>query len=171
MICLSNAELAVLEKIYPEGCRVELEYLGPDPYSKLTPGDLGTVKYIDDAGQIHVSWDKGGSLALVYKEDKCKCIMTKEQMQKDLDTFKKMPFENLDKMQEWLEDKLLPVFPRMEIRPALNNEMLIDLGHEAFQMQKPKIPIQFSQDAQKHVYVKEYEMREGKAVAMRKSSR
>lgn len=27
---VSNAEKAVLMKMYPEGCRVELEYMGPD---------------------------------------------------------------------------------------------------------------------------------------------
>lgn len=168
MITLSNAERSVLEKMYPEGCRVELEYMGPDPHSKLEPGDLGTVKYIDDAGQIHVSWDRGGSLALAYKEDKCKCIMTKEQLQEMLEQFKKMPFESLEKMQEWLEDKLLPVFPRMNLRPALNNEVMVELGCGAFMMKKPKIPIQFTQDAQKHVFVKACEVREGKAVVMRR---
>ena len=30
---------------------------------KLSPGDLGTVQFVDDAGQIHVSWDCGHSLA------------------------------------------------------------------------------------------------------------
>ena len=48
---VSNAEKAVLMKMYPRGCRVELEYMGPDQCSKLECGDLGTVISIDDAGQ------------------------------------------------------------------------------------------------------------------------
>ncbi len=40
-----------------------------DPYSKLIPGDQGTVKFIDDIGTIFCSWDRGSSLGLVYGED------------------------------------------------------------------------------------------------------
>ena len=31
----------------------------------ITSGDLGTVQFVDDGGQIHVSWDCGYSLAMV----------------------------------------------------------------------------------------------------------
>ena len=54
---ISNAERIVLRNMYPPGCRVELEDMEADPYVKLSPGDLGTVQFGDDAGQIHVSWD------------------------------------------------------------------------------------------------------------------
>ena len=33
-----------------------------DPYSKLEAGDKGTVKLVDDAGTVHVAWDKSSSL-------------------------------------------------------------------------------------------------------------
>lgn len=33
--------------------------MGPDPCDKLECGDLGTVISIDDAEQVHISWDKG----------------------------------------------------------------------------------------------------------------
>ena len=46
----------MLRNMYPPGCRVELEDMETDPYVKLSPGDLGTVQFVDDAGQIHVSW-------------------------------------------------------------------------------------------------------------------
>ena len=68
---ISNAERIVLRNMYPPGCRVELEDMEADPYVKLSPGDLGTVQFVDDAGQIHVSWDCGHSLAMVFGVDHC----------------------------------------------------------------------------------------------------
>ena len=57
-----------LRKEYPEGCRVELTKMN-DPYrTDLVPGCRGTVKFVDDTGSIHVSWDIGSSLAVVYGE-------------------------------------------------------------------------------------------------------
>ena len=49
---------------YPEGTRIELVSMD-DPYTKLKPGDQGTVEYVDDAGQIQVCWDCGSGLALI----------------------------------------------------------------------------------------------------------
>ena len=44
-----------------------------DPYrTDLVPGCRGTVTGVDDAGSIHVRWDIGSSLAVVYGEDACK---------------------------------------------------------------------------------------------------
>lgn len=40
-----------------------------DPYSKLKPGDQGTVDFIDDTGTIFCSWDSGSTLGIVYGED------------------------------------------------------------------------------------------------------
>lgn len=54
---------------YPIGCRVELVSMGADPYSKLKPGDQGTVKSVDDIGTIFVSWDCGSGLGMVYGVD------------------------------------------------------------------------------------------------------
>ncbi len=58
-----------LRRQYPIGCRVELVEMGPDPYSKLKPGDQGVVNHIDDIGTIFVSWDCGSGLGMVYGED------------------------------------------------------------------------------------------------------
>lgn len=57
-----------LRKEYPVGTRVELVHMN-DPYSKLKPGDQGTVKIIDDIGTIFCNWDCGSSLGVVYRED------------------------------------------------------------------------------------------------------
>jgi len=66
--------LEFLRETFTEGTRVELLAMD-DPYNKkLKPGCRGTVKSVDDMGTIHVSWDCGSSLGVVYGEDLCKKI-------------------------------------------------------------------------------------------------
>ncbi len=57
-----------LRKQYPAGTRVELVRMN-DQYSKLRPGDKGTVDFVDDTGTIFCAWDRGSSLGVVYGED------------------------------------------------------------------------------------------------------
>ena len=72
MFNISKEALERLRKEYPTGCRVELTKMN-DPYrTDLVPGCKGTVTGVDDAGSIHVRWDIGSSLAVVYGEDACK---------------------------------------------------------------------------------------------------
>jgi hypothetical protein len=66
---ISKQMLEQLRKEYPAGTRVELISMD-DPYTKLQPGDRGTVTVIDDTGTVFVSWDKGSSLGLVYGIDR-----------------------------------------------------------------------------------------------------
>ena len=58
---------------YPKGTRVELVSMD-DPYSKLKPGDRGTVDHVDDAATVHVSWDCGSGLGVVYGEDEIRIL-------------------------------------------------------------------------------------------------
>ena len=53
-----------LRKEYPHGTRVELVRMN-DPYSKLKPGDKGTVDFIDDGGTAFCIWD----CCLLYTSD------------------------------------------------------------------------------------------------------
>ncbi len=64
----SKAAVERLRKQYPAGTRVELVSMN-DPYTKLRPGDKGTVDFVDDTGTIFCSWDNGSSLGVVYGED------------------------------------------------------------------------------------------------------
>ena len=73
----SKEVVEMLRKDYPEGTRLFLISMD-DPYSKLIPGDRGTVKHVDDGGTIHMSWDKGGSLGLVYGEDSFRKLTPEE---------------------------------------------------------------------------------------------
>ena len=38
---------------------------------QLTPGCQGTVVSVDSIGTIHVAWDNGSSMGVVYSEDEC----------------------------------------------------------------------------------------------------
>ena len=72
MFNISKETLERLRKEYPTGCRVELPKMNVPYRPDLVPGCRGTVKFVDDAGSIHVRWDIGSSLAVVYGEDACK---------------------------------------------------------------------------------------------------
>ena len=71
---IDEKTLVHLREQYPPGTRVELIHRD-DPYNKkLVPGCKGTVRCVDDMGTIHVSWDCGSSLGVVYGEDTCRKI-------------------------------------------------------------------------------------------------
>lgn len=63
----------MVRKLYPSGCRVELVRMD-DPYTKLTPGECGTVKMVDDTGTVFVNWDCGSGLGIVYGVDEIRRI-------------------------------------------------------------------------------------------------
>ena len=74
MYNISEKTLEKLRADYPVGARVERLCID-DPYNKkLHPGSRGTVKFVDDMGTIHVRWDCGSSLGVVYDEDSCRVI-------------------------------------------------------------------------------------------------
>lgn len=53
---------------YSPGTRIRLTQMD-DPYAPIPSGTEGTVDFVDDAGQIHMKWDNGRSLALIPGED------------------------------------------------------------------------------------------------------
>ena len=74
MFSISEKTVECVRKEYQPGARVELVHMD-DPYNtKLFPGSRGTVKCVDDMGTIHVRWDCGSSLGVVYGEDACRKI-------------------------------------------------------------------------------------------------
>lgn len=64
----TDREIQALRVQFPAGTRVKLIKMD-DPYTHLKPGDWGTVQGVDDAGQIMMKWDRGGSLSLIPGED------------------------------------------------------------------------------------------------------
>lgn len=52
-----------LRRRYLPGTRLQLSCMEDE--MAVPPGSMGTVDFIDDAGQIHMNWDCGRSLALI----------------------------------------------------------------------------------------------------------
>ena len=95
MIQPSREVVNSLREQYPEGTRIALVQMGPDPYSKLKPGDRGTVKFVDDMGTIFARWDCGSGLGLAYGEDSCRKLteaeLAEEQKMTDEQTMTEEP--------------------------------------------------------------------------------
>ncbi len=60
-------KLKEIREMYPEGTQIVLTEMAGE--SQMPYGLKGTVKFVDDAGQIHMSWENGSSLALNIHED------------------------------------------------------------------------------------------------------
>ncbi len=64
---ISQILLESIKAVYPEGTKVRLVKM--DDIQAPPAGTLGTVRYVDDIGTIHVSWETGSSLGVVWGED------------------------------------------------------------------------------------------------------
>lgn len=56
-----------LKEHFPQGATVEL--ISMNDVHSPPPGTLGKIRLVDDMGQIHVNWQNGQSLALLFDED------------------------------------------------------------------------------------------------------
>ncbi len=65
--------LKQLKEYYTPGTRVELVRM-IDPYTRLKPGDKGTVIMVDAVGTIHCIFDCGSTLGVAYSEDECRKV-------------------------------------------------------------------------------------------------
>ena len=75
MRVIAKEALQRLREQFPKGTRVELISMN-DPFNtKLIPGCQGTVVSVDSIGTIHVAWDCGSSLGVVYGEDHCRKVV------------------------------------------------------------------------------------------------
>lgn len=79
---IKKEKLDFIKKEYPIGTRVKLGYMS-DPYA-VPIGTLGTVDYVDDAGQIGVSWDNGSTLSLIYGVDKFEVVDINKDIEKKI---------------------------------------------------------------------------------------
>lgn len=64
---ITNSELSVLRKQFLTGYKVKLIEMD-DPFAPPI-GTTGVVRYVDDIGTIHVKWENGSGLGVVYGKD------------------------------------------------------------------------------------------------------
>ncbi len=69
---ITKNQLENLRKQYPIGCVVKL--ISMDDFFATKRGTLGKVFYVDDTGTIHVNWDNGSTLGVVFGVDKIERI-------------------------------------------------------------------------------------------------
>ena len=67
-----------IREMYPEGTQIILQEMRGE--SQMPYGLKGTVKFVDDAGQIHMSWENGSSLALNIDEDTFEKVEASEKI-------------------------------------------------------------------------------------------
>lgn len=69
----NEAELEALRDRYPAGTRIRLIHMADD-IAPVPSGTIGSVAIIDDAGNIHMNWENGRSLALIEGVDEFEVI-------------------------------------------------------------------------------------------------
>ncbi len=75
---LSKAEVDEIKRMYPQGMKIRLIEMQGEP--QMPDGLEGKVKMVDDAGQIHVAWSNGSSLALNTEKDYFEAVITQEYL-------------------------------------------------------------------------------------------
>ena len=70
--------LDFLRQQFPKDSRIQLTEIGGN-HRPISPGSTGKLDYIDDAGQFHVKWDNGCTLALVLGEDRFSVYLPEPQ--------------------------------------------------------------------------------------------
>ena len=74
---MSIQEINRIKNHYPPGTRIELISMN-DPFAPVPSGMRGSVDYVDDAGQIHMKWDNGRTLAVLPGVDSFRKLTPEE---------------------------------------------------------------------------------------------
>ena len=112
---------------YPPGTRIRLNSM-EDPYAPILPGTEGEVDYVDDAGQIHMKWDNGRSLALIPDEDSFtvlppKLTTLKLYMPLTADLYERNKYGDLDDSSTLLEGGELRGYQNQIMAALVKNRM------------------------------------------------
>ena len=85
----SRGQVVYTRSCFPSGTRIILNSMN-DPYAPVESGTRGTVRYVDDAGQVGVSWDNGRSLSLIPGVDSFRKLTQQEIAQEQAMTIEEM---------------------------------------------------------------------------------
>ena len=77
---MSRNQVEFIRQTYPPNTRILLQHMD-DPYAPVSTGTRGTVRYVDDIGQIGVAWDNGRSLSLIPGVDTYRKLTQQELAQ------------------------------------------------------------------------------------------
>jgi hypothetical protein len=87
----SQEEVAYLRRKYPEGTRIILKSPLNDPYAEQNPGDMATVKGVDDGGNIRCAWNNGSSLSLIPGVDEFEVQGLTDDVYEEIMQLRKFP--------------------------------------------------------------------------------
>lgn len=86
---LSRQQVELIRQNYPPGTRIVLNCMN-DAFAPVEPGTMGSVRYIDDTGQLGVTWDNGRSLSLIPGVDSFRKLTQQEIAQEQAMTMGEM---------------------------------------------------------------------------------
>ena len=84
---------------YPPGTRLELIDMD-DPYAPVPSGTRGTVEMVDAAGQIHMKWDNGRTLAVIPGVDQFRKLSQREIAEENQITIATITIDELRRMHD-----------------------------------------------------------------------
>lgn len=145
-----------IKEQFPIGSRVKLERICSVRGSGLTLGDLGTVLGMSNPGVLKIAWDilDGQPVYLHLNADVCQCIIRKEQIEKFLKDLHKVPFQSIQRLEDWIALVLEPAFPYVVIyRDRVKKVVFANLGVTAFGKEKAILEIRYKAEKSSEVYV------------------
>lgn len=145
-----------IKEQFPIGSRVKLERICSVRGSGLIIGDLGTVLEVSNPGVLKIAWDilDGQPVYLHLNADVCQCIMCKKQIEKFLKDLHKVPFQSIQRLEDWITLVLEPAFPYVVIyRDKVKKVVFANLGAAAFDKEKATLEIRYKEGKSSEIYI------------------
>jgi hypothetical protein len=87
----NQEQVTYLRRKYPEGTRITLKAPLDDPFAEQKPGDMATVKGVDDGGSILCAWNNGSSLSLIPAVDKFEVQGVTDEVYEEIMQLRRLP--------------------------------------------------------------------------------